>query len=158
MAIVMVIVMANRSLCASSSSSSSNTAQWYADSGQLSNAIVTKLCSVLVCVCVCVCDCVGVVGTANGLGFHPHAKRGPTFFQHVSFVLYVCVRVCASVCASVYARACVGAVPKRFHCSTQRRVAASCLVLTTCCCESCCVPSSVLRARNASLDFSLLSL
>lgn len=44
-----------------------------------------------VCVCVFVCDCVGVVGTANGLGFHPHAKRGPTFFQHVSFVLYVCV-------------------------------------------------------------------
>lgn len=144
MAIVMVIVMANRSLCASSS-----TAQWYADSGHLPNAIVTKLCSFYVCVCVC--DCVGVVGKANGLGFHPHAKRGPTFFQHVSFVLYVCV--CECVCVSLWCvRACVGAVPKRFYCSTQRRVAASSLVLTTCCCESCCVPSSVLRARNASLD------
>lgn len=139
----MVIVMANHSLCASSSS---NTAQWYADSGQLSNAIVTKLCSVCVYVCLRLCGC----------GRHSKwAWLSPTCEARPN-ILSACELCTEWVC--VCARVCVGAMPKRFHCSTQRRVAASCLVLTTCCCESCCVPSSVLCARNASLDFGLLSL
>lgn len=106
---------------------------------------------VFVCVCLRLCGC---GRHSKWAWLSPTCEARPNILSACEFCA-VCVRC---VCVHVCVWACVGAVPKRCHCSTQRRVAASSLVLTTCCCESCCVPSSVLRARNASLDFSLLSL